>query len=92
MRGQSPDEVNGCVVVDAAGPPGVLRTISFTKGQTDEGLDVLTPILVEGELVIRRYPAPGQFPAAVEVQVRKARRVWRGERLAVAALRQPTGM
>ena len=53
---------------------GILRTISFAKGGTDEGLDVLTPIVVEGELVIRRYPARGEFPAVVELQVREARR------------------
>src|SRR5262249_17826320 len=34
-----PDEVDGCVGVDAAGPPGVLLTISFARGETDEGLD-----------------------------------------------------
>src|SRR5262245_18620088 len=30
------DEVDGCVPIEAAGPPGLLRTISFAKGQTDE--------------------------------------------------------
>ena len=60
---------------EAAGSPGVLRTISFAKGETDEGLDVLAPIVVEGVLVVIRYPARGQFPAVVELQVREARRV-----------------
>ena len=69
-----PDEVNGHVV-DAAGPPGVLRTVSFAKGETDEGLDILAPITIEGVLVVIRHPARGQFPAVVELQVREARRV-----------------
>ena len=53
----------------------LLRTVSCVKGQTDEGLDLLTPIVVEGELVVIRHPARGQFPAVVELQVREARRV-----------------
>jgi hypothetical protein len=27
-----PDEVDGCVGVEAAGPPGVLRMVSFARG------------------------------------------------------------
>ena len=42
-----PDEADGSVVVDAAGLPGVLRTVQFARGETDEGLDVLAPIVVE---------------------------------------------
>ena len=64
-----PDAVNGYVKVEAVGPPGVLRTISFAKGETDEGLDLLRPIVVEGVLVVIRHPARGQFPAVVELQV-----------------------
>src|SRR5438874_12475691 len=70
-----PDEHEGCVAIDAAGPPGVLRTVSFAKAETDEGLDILAPITVEGVLVVIRHPARGQFPAVVELQVREARRV-----------------
>jgi hypothetical protein len=32
-----PDEHDGHVVIDAAGPSGVLPTVSFARGQTDEG-------------------------------------------------------
>ena len=70
-----PDEVNGHVEVDAAGPPGVLRTVSFANGETDEWLDVAAPIVVEGVLVVIRHPAWGQFRAVVELQVREAWRV-----------------
>ena len=45
------------------------------KSETDEGLDILAPIVVEGELVMIRHPAPGEFPAVVELQVRQARLV-----------------
>jgi hypothetical protein len=37
-------------------PPGVLRTASFARGETDEGLDVVQPIVVKGELVVVRRP------------------------------------
>src|SRR5262245_30842248 len=70
-----PDEVEGCAVVEAAGPPHGLRTVHFAKGETDEGLDVLAPIIVEGTLIVIRHPARGQFPAVVELQVGAARRV-----------------
>jgi hypothetical protein len=53
----------------------VLRVVSFAKGEDDEGLDVVEPLVVKGELVVIRHPARGEFPAAVEVQVREARRV-----------------
>jgi len=53
----------------------VLRTVHFAANETDEGLDVAQPIVVEGELVVIRHPARGQFPAAVELQVREAWRV-----------------
>jgi hypothetical protein len=58
----------------AAGAPGVLRTVQFARGETDEGLDVQSPV-VEGELVVNRHPARGEFSAVVELQVREARRV-----------------
>ena len=37
-----------------------------------EGLDLLQPIVVEGELAVIRHPARGEFRAVVEVQVREA--------------------
>ena len=43
------------------------------KSETDEGLDVVQPIVVEGELVVTRHPARGEFPAVVEVQARRVR-------------------
>ena len=53
----------------------MLRTVQFDRGESDEGLDVAQPIVVEGELVVIRHPARGESPAVVEVQVREARRV-----------------
>ena len=75
MPGSATDEVGGCVAVEVASPPGVLRTVQFAAGETDEGLDVAQPIVVEGVLVVSRHPARGQFRAVVELQVREARRV-----------------
>jgi hypothetical protein len=43
----------------------VLRTVSFARGETDEGLDVAQPVVVEGVLVVIRHPAQGEFPACV---------------------------
>jgi len=48
----------------------VLRTLSFATGETDEGLDVAQPIVVEGVLVVIRHPARDQFRAVVKLQVR----------------------
>jgi hypothetical protein len=76
VPGSATDEVDGHVEIEAAGwRPGLLRTVSFARGETDEGLDVAQPIVVEGELVVIRHPARRQFPAVVEVQVQEARRV-----------------
>jgi hypothetical protein len=36
---------------------------------------VVQPIVVEGELVVIRHPARGEFQAVVELRVREARRV-----------------
>jgi hypothetical protein len=69
------DVVDGRVLIEAAGPPSVLRTLSFAKGEDDEGLDVAQPIVVEGVLVVIRHPARGEFPTVVELQVREAWRV-----------------
>src|SRR5262249_25874603 len=48
------------------------RIVAFTVGEEDEGLDVLAPQVVAGTLVVIRYPARGQFPVVVELQVREA--------------------
>jgi len=54
---------------------GVLRVVSFAMAETDEGLEIAAPIVVEGELVVIRHPARGEFRAVVELQVREARRI-----------------
>jgi hypothetical protein len=70
------DEIDGHFEIEAAGwSPGLVRTVSFARGETDEGLDVAEPIVVEGVLVVIRHPARGEFRAVVELQVREARRV-----------------
>jgi hypothetical protein len=70
------DEIDGHFEIEAAGwSPGLVRTVQFVKGESDEGLDVLAPIVVEDVLVVIRHPARGEFPAVVELQVREARRV-----------------
>jgi len=51
------DEHDGCFGVEAAGPPGVSRTVQFARGESDEGLDVAQPIIVEGELLVIRHKA-----------------------------------
>ena len=51
------DEHDGCYGVEAAGPPGVSRTVQFARGESDEGLDLAQPIVVEGVLVVIRHPA-----------------------------------
>jgi hypothetical protein len=76
LPGSAADEIDGRVLVEAAGPPGVLRTVHLAAGETDEGLDVAQSVVVEGVLVVIRHPAQGEFPAVVELQVREARRVW----------------
>jgi len=75
VPGSAPDEVDGRVLVEAAGPPGVLRTVHFAASETDEGLDLAQPMVVEGVLLVIRHPARGQFRAVVELQVREARLV-----------------
>jgi len=76
VPGSRPDEVDGHVEVDAAGPPGVSRTVRFARGETDEDLDVAQPIVVEGELRVIHHRARGQFRAFVELRVVNARRLW----------------
>ena len=75
VPGSRADDVPGHWCVEAAGAGDVLRVVSFAVGETDEGLDVAAPVVVEGELVLIRHPARGQFRAVVELQVREARRV-----------------
>ena len=70
-RGAGPSKAQ----VEAEGPPGCLRVVAFYPAEDDEGLDVAAPLVVEGELVVIRHPARGQFRAVVELQVREARRV-----------------
>ncbi len=74
VPGSRADDVTGHWCVEAAGAGGVLRIVSFPKGETDEGLDVAQPIVVEGELMVIRHPARGQFPVVVELQVRDSKR------------------
>src|SRR5215467_12818106 len=46
------DDVTGHWCVEAAGAGDVLRVVSFAQGETDEGLDVVQPIVVEGMLTV----------------------------------------
>ena len=48
------DEIDACVLVEAAGPPGVLHTVHFGAGGTDEGLDIVAPVVVESVLAAGR--------------------------------------
>ena len=75
QKGSRADDVMGYWQVEAEGPPGCLRVVAFHPAEDDEGLDVAEPIVVEGELVVIRHPARGQFRAVVEWQLREARRV-----------------
>src|SRR5262249_47617216 len=70
----------GCVVMEAAGPAGVLRCVEFDPSEPEVIMDAParpSPIVVEGVLVVRRHPAQGGSPAVKEVLVREARRVVR---------------
>jgi hypothetical protein len=68
------DDVLGYWQVEAEGPPGCVRAIAFYPAEDDEGLDVAAPLVVEGELVVIRHPARGEFPAVVKLQVSEARK------------------
>ena len=70
------DEHDGCFGVEVAGPPGVSRTVQFAKGESDEGLDIAQPIVVEGELHVIRHRARGEFRGFVELRVGNSRRMW----------------
>ena len=50
VPGSATDEVDGPVLVEAASPPGVLRTVRFGAGETGEGLDIQASVVVEGVL------------------------------------------
>jgi hypothetical protein len=75
LPGSRPSVHSDHDLIEAVAPPGVLRCVEFAPGESEEGLDVLAPIVVEGVLVVRHHPAWGQFPAVEEVLVREARRV-----------------
>src|SRR5262245_21548393 len=45
------DDVAGYWQVEAAGAGDVLRVVSFARGETDEGLDIAAPIIVEARRV-----------------------------------------
>ncbi len=68
------DEVDECFLVEADGP-GRLRSVLFAPGETDEGLDGVKPVVVEGYLVMLRHKASGQFSELIELEVRHVRRV-----------------
>ena len=52
------------------------RTVQFARGETDEGLDLVQPIVVEGEPRVIRHKPSGPFRGFVELRVTGARRVW----------------
>ena len=70
------DEHDGCFGLEAAGPPGCRAPSSLRRGETDEGLDLAQPIVVEGELRVIRHKPSGPFRGFVELRVTGARRVW----------------
>ena len=51
------DDVTGHWCIQAAGAGDVLRVVTFAVGETDEGLDIAAPIVVEGVLTVIRDPA-----------------------------------
>ena len=63
------------------GTPGAVESaywrgvVALEPGEDDEGLDVVAPQVVEGVLLVIRHPAPGEFAAVAELQVRDARRM-----------------
>ena len=69
------EDADGRVGVDAAGASGCSRCVLFAPGETDDGLDTGAPVVVEGVLVVNRFPGWGPFKDVVELQVRDARRV-----------------
>jgi len=75
VPGSLADDDAGYWQVEAEGPTGCLRVVAFHPTEDDAGLDIAAPIVIEGELVVIRHPARGEFPAVVELQVREAFRV-----------------
>ena len=61
MPGSLADDIAGYWHVEAEGPPGCLRVVAFRPAEDDTGLDIAQPIVVEGELVVIRHPARGEF-------------------------------
>ncbi|HKB37919.1 MAG TPA: hypothetical protein VKD72_15840, partial [Gemmataceae bacterium] len=52
--------------VEATGRPGVLRTVRFGAGKTDEGLDIVAPVVLESVLAAGRavgYTPPRRSPS-----------------------------
>ena len=67
VPGSAPDEADGRVLVEAAGPPGVLRTVPFAAGERGEILDIQASVIVEGVLAAGRpvgYTPPHRSPSA----------------------------
>ena len=54
----------------------LVQPLSFAKGESDEGLDLAQPIVVEGEVRVIRHKPSGPFRGFVELRVTGARRVW----------------
>src|SRR5262249_5267759 len=54
VPGSATDEVDGRGLVEAAGAPGVLRTVHFAAGATAAGLDMAAPVVVDGLLAVGR--------------------------------------
>ena len=69
------DEHDGCYGLEGAGPPGVSRTVQFAKGESDDGLDLVQRIVVEGELRVIRHKPSGPFRGFVELRVTGVRGV-----------------
>src|SRR5262245_65665692 len=65
VPGSRADDVTGVWQVEAAGPPGCLRVVSFAKGETDEGLGHVQAPVGVGELGVNRPLAWGRFTAGV---------------------------
>ena len=91
VPGSRADDVTGRWCVEAIGAGDVLRVVSFAVGETDEGLDVAQPIVVEGVLVVIRHPGAGQVPgggrspgavgaAGAERRQRRGRFLWQSSK------------
>src|SRR5262249_350933 len=54
VPGSATNEVDGCVLVEAAGPPGVLHTVHYAAGERGEDLDIQASVVVERVLAVGR--------------------------------------